>query len=211
MFFQPSYWAPSLMKSNKIDNQTIMSKKHSNESYFEPDPSEGVAGMDVKNLHKVFKSLTGSTVQAVDSVSFKAYEGQITALLGHNGAGKSTTMNVLTGMLSASGGSAKINGYNIENQMSSIRQSLGLCPQHNMLFSDLTVEEHLIFFGMLKGFSMSEARAGALELINKLDLVPKKRSKADTLSGGMKRKLHLGIALIGNSKVVMLDEPTSGN
>ena len=83
------------MKSNKIHNET--GKKPSNESYFEPEPSEGVAGMDVKNLQKVFKSLTGSTVQAVDSVSFKAYEGQITALLGHNGAGKSTTMNVLTG------------------------------------------------------------------------------------------------------------------
>ena len=119
--------------------------------------------------------------------------------------------NFFSGMLSATGGSAMINGFNIENQMSSIRQSLGLCPQHNMLFSDLTVEEHLIFFAMLKGFTMSQARRGALEMITKLDLIPKKRSKADTLSGGMKRKLHLGIALIGNSKVVMLDEPTSGN
>ena len=97
-----------------------------------------------------------------------------------------------------------------ENAMSSIRQSLGLCPQHNMLFSDLTVEEHLIFFAMLKGLSMSEARSSALDYITKLDLLPKRKAKSDTLSGGMKRKLHLGIALIGNSKVVMLDEPTSG-
>jgi len=97
LFLQPSYWAPSLMKSNKIHNQPIMSTKNQNESYFEPDSSVGVAGMDVKNLNKVFKSLTGDPVQAVNSVSFKAYEGQITALLGHNGAGKSTTMNVLTG------------------------------------------------------------------------------------------------------------------
>lgn len=94
--------------------------------------------------------------------------------------------------------------------MSSIRQSLGLCPQHNMLFSDLTVEEHLIFFAMMKGLSMSEARASSLKYITKLDLLPKRKAKSDTLSGGMKRKLHLGIALIGNSKVVMLDEPTSG-
>ena len=94
--------------------------------------------------------------------------------------------------------------------MSSIRQSLGLCPQHNMLFSDLTVEEHLIFFAMMKGLSMSEARSSALDYITKLDLLPKRKAKSDTLSGGMKRKLHLGIALIGNSKVVMLDEPTSG-
>ena len=154
--------------------------------------------------------MTGGTVQAVNSVSFKAYEGQITALLGHNGAGKSTTMNILTGMLSASGGSAIINGYSIENQMSSIRQSLGLCPQHNMLFSDLTVAEHLIFFAMLKGLTMTDAKQQSSEYITKLDLLPKAKAKADTLSGGMKRKLHLGIAMIGNSKVVMLDEPTSG-
>ena len=94
-------------------------------------------------------------MQAVDSVNFKAYDGQITALLGHNGAGKSTTMNMLTGMLKPSDGSAVINGYNITNEMDSIRQSLGLCPQHNMLFTDLTVDEHLIFFGMLKGYYYS--------------------------------------------------------
>ena len=78
-------------------------------------------------------------------------------MLGHNGAGKSTTMNVLTGMLSPTKGSALINGYSIENEMGMIRKSLGLCPQHNMLFVDLTVEEHMIFFGMLKGLSMNEA------------------------------------------------------
>ena len=118
----------------------------------------------------MFKSLTGGTVQAVNSVSFKAYEGQITALLGHNGAGKSTTMNILTGMLSATAGSAIIDGYSIDNQMSSIRQSLGLCPQHNMLFSDLTVEEHLIFFAMLKGLTMSAAKQQTSQYITKLDL-----------------------------------------
>ena len=128
-----------------------MSKKRSNDSFFEPEPADGKAGVEVQNLQKIFKSLTGVPVQAVDSVNFKAYEGQITALLGHNGAGKTTTMNMLTGMLSPTSGSAVINGYNITNEMDAIRQSLGLCPQHNMLFSDLTVNEHLIFFGMLKG------------------------------------------------------------
>ena len=187
---------------------TIVSSEESNKGlYFELEPSEEEPGLAVKDLRKVF---TGSPVQAINSVSFNAYQGQITALLGHNGAGKSTIMNVLTGMLSSSGGSAIINGYNIDNQMSSIRQSLGLCPQHNMLFGDLTVAEHLILFGMLKGLSMSEAKMQAEEYITKLDITAKKNSNADTLSGGMKRKLHLGMSLIGNSKVVMLDEPTSG-
>ena len=95
--------------------------------------------------------------------------------------------------------------------MGKIRESLGLCPQHNMLFNDLSVTEHLVFFAMLKGLSMSQARTDAKDFISKLDLEPKAKAKVNTLSGGMKRKVHLGIAMIGNSKVVMLDEPTSGS
>jgi len=93
--------------------------------FFEPEPTDLEAGIMVNGLRKEFRGLTGGNVTAVDSVSFKAYKGEITALLGHNGAGKSTTMNVLTGMLSPSYGSAQINGFNIDNEMSKIRKSLG--------------------------------------------------------------------------------------
>ena len=78
------------------------------------------------------------------------YKGQITALLGHNGAGKTTTMSILTGLFTATSGEAHINGYNITNEMDLIRQSLGICPQHNVLFDRLTVTEHLAFFALLK-------------------------------------------------------------
>ena len=91
----------------------------------------------------------GETVKAVNGVTFSAYEDEITALLGHNGAGKTTTMSVLTGLFSASSGSALINGHDIRNDMAAVRRSLGLCPQHNMLFEDLNVLEHLVFFGMV--------------------------------------------------------------
>ena len=101
--FQPSYWFPSMVTNNSVHDHVDMNKTD-NKAYFEPDLSDGKPGIDVSNLQKVFKTLTGEPIKAVNSVSFKAYEGQITALLGHNGAGKSTTMNVLTGMLSASGG-----------------------------------------------------------------------------------------------------------
>ena len=149
-------------------------------------------------------------MRAVNGVSFSAYEGEITALLGHNGAGKTTTMSVLTGMFSPTSGSAFINGHNIITSMDKVRQSLGLCPQHNMLFEDLNVNEHLRFFGMLKGMSSSEAAREATTYIEMLNLEKKKNVNVTNLSGGMKRKVNLGIALIGNSKVVMLDEPTSG-
>ena len=88
-------------------------------------------------------------VVAVENVTFNAFEGEITALLGHNGAGKTTTMSMLTGLFSPTSGDAKINGYNIRSNMAKARDSLGLCPQHNMLFPSLTVFEHLIFFGMV--------------------------------------------------------------
>ena len=88
-------------------------------------------------------------VVAVDNVTFNAFEGEIAVLLGHNGAGKTTTMSMLTGLFSPTSGDAKINGYNIRSDMTKARDSLGLCPQHNMLFPSLTVFEHLIFFGMV--------------------------------------------------------------
>ena len=104
-------------------------------------------GVEVMNLRKVFRGK--KEVVAVDDVSFNAFQGEITALLGHNGAGKTTTMSMLTGLFSPTSGEARINGYNIKTDLTAARDSLGLCPQHNMLFPSLTVLEHLVFFGMV--------------------------------------------------------------
>ena len=98
-----------------------------------------------------------------------------------------------TGMTSPTSGSAKISGYNIANEMGQIRKSLGLCPQHNMLFVDLTVIEHLIFFGMLKGVSMAEARRQAMTYTEKLDLVAKRNVNAEKLSGRKFRKVNIDV------------------
>ena len=87
---------------------------------------------------------------AVDGLTLNIFQGQITALLGHNGAGKTTTMSILTGLYPPSSGSGHINGKSILTDMDSIRESLGLCPQHNVLFDRLTVKEHLKFFINLK-------------------------------------------------------------
>ena len=86
----------------------------------------------------------------MDGLSLQMYKGQITALLGHNGAGKTTTMSILTGLFTPTSGSAHINGKSILTDMDAIRESLGLCPQHNVLFDRLTVQEHLEFFINLK-------------------------------------------------------------
>ena len=112
--FQLSYWLPSTSKPQNFIQPADVGTKEVGD-YFEPEDAHGEAGqnvgVNVQNLQKVFKGLGSEQVHAVKSLSFKAIDGQITALLGHNGAGKSTTMNMLTGMLSASGGSAIINGH----------------------------------------------------------------------------------------------------
>ena len=92
--------------------------------------------------------------------------------------------------------------------MDQVRQSLGLCPQHNMLFEDLTVREYLVFFGMLKGMSKSDAEEEGAKYIGMLNLEAKKNVNVTTLFGGMKRKVNLGIALIGNSKVAESNHPS---
>lgn len=84
------------------------------------------------------------------------FEGQVTALLGHNGAGKSTTMSILTGLFPPTSGTAVVNGHDIRTDIEGVRMSLGLCPQHNVLYDYLTVEEHMWFYGKLKGMTDKE-------------------------------------------------------
>ncbi|KAM7436905.1 hypothetical protein ABFA07_013407 [Porites harrisoni] len=172
----------------------------------EPDLPVGVA---IKRLRKVFEGSSGSKV-AVDDLSLNIFKGQITALLGHNGAGKTTTISMLTGLFPPTTGSADVNGMSITSDMDAIRESLGLCPQHNVLFDRLTVKEHLDFFISLKGKFGVEADSEVNEMISDIQLVDKSNTVSSKLSGGMKRKLSCAIALIGGSETVFLDEPTSG-
>ena len=211
-----------LVRNGSVTMEEVSTMEVDNDM-FETEPS-GEAGVRVSHLKKEFPRWGQTPVRAVRDVSFAAFPGEITALLGHNGAGKTTTMSVLTGLFSPTSGEAMVGGHSIRDGMDEVRQSLGLCPQHNMLFEDLTVREHLVFFGMLKGMTKSAAEEEGAKYISMLNLEPKKDVNVTTLSGGMKRKVNLGIALIGDSKVdefdhsisieynqvVMLDEPTSG-
>lgn len=96
---------------------------------------------------------------AVDGLNLNLYENQITSFLGHNGAGKTTTMSILTGLFPPTSGTAVINGFDIRKNISQIRRSLGMCPQYNVLFDQLTVEEHLWFFSSMKGMKKEEIPA----------------------------------------------------
>uniref|UniRef100_A0A8C9VJB0 ATP binding cassette subfamily A member 4 n=1 Tax=Scleropages formosus TaxID=113540 RepID=A0A8C9VJB0_SCLFO len=194
--FQPSYWhGPKHLHAEKIN------------CYFEPDPAGLTVGVIIQDLVKVFD---GSPRPAVNCLNITFYEGQITSFLGHNGAGKTTTMSVLTGLYPPTSGTAYINGKDIRSDMDSIRLSLGMCPQHNILFRHLTVEEHILFYSMLKGRQLAAAVQEVEDMLEDLGLPHKRTDEAQNLSGGMQRKLSVAMAFVGGSKVVILDEPTSG-
>ncbi|XP_070316352.1 ATP-binding cassette sub-family A member 17-like isoform X2 [Odocoileus virginianus] len=147
---------------------------------------------------------------AVKDLTMNLYQGQITVLLGHNGAGKTTTCSILTGLITPSSGKAFINGYEISQDMLQIRKSMGWCPQHDILYDNLTVAEHLHFYAQLKGLPRQKCPEEVKRMLHVLGLEEKRDSQSKFLSGGMRRKLSIGIALIAGSKVLILDEPTSG-
>jgi ATP-binding cassette subfamily A (ABC1) protein 3 len=145
-------------------------------------------------------------------MNIRMFSDQIFVLLGHNGAGKTTTIGMLTGLLQATDGEAEVFDVDIFNDMNSVRKFMGVCPQHDVLFELLTVQEHLQFFYDLKGGDPGAKvkKAEIEKLMVDFGIADKRNALAYTLSGGNKRKLSVAISLCGNSKFVLLDEPTSG-
>lgn len=195
----------------KEEEERIRTDMRNNRNIEEPDPGllkqiEGGQAMVVRGLRKHF----GNKV-AVDGIDLDMFKGQIFALLGHNGAGKTTSLSMLTGLLKPTSGSMTVDGLDFRKDMSDIRKNLGVCPQHDVLFKNLTVYEHLYMFCRFKGISDKHLIKTAIdEKLREIDLEDKRHTRAANLSGGQKRKLSLAIALIGGSSIVMLDEPTSG-
>ncbi|XP_029725473.2 phospholipid-transporting ATPase ABCA3 isoform X1 [Aedes albopictus] len=202
-FAKKQFWTKKAPTVEDVPRRVL---ERENSRYFEAEPNSTNVGIQTVNLRKVF---SGNKV-AVEGLNVKMYEDQITVLLGHNGAGKTTTMSMLTGMFSPTSGSAYLNGHDIRTDIKGVRHSMGLCPQHNVLFDEMTVSEHLRFFGRLKGVPKEALDDEIDRYLQMLELSDKKNAQSRTLSGGMKRKLSVGIALCGGSKVVLLDEPTSG-
>ena len=165
--------------------------------------------LKLKNIKKTFSD----GKKALNGITLNLYKNEIFALLGHNGAGKSTLISILTGLYIATEGEAEYNKMNILNEISmeQFRKVIGICPQHDVLFPQLTVEEHLKLFCVFKGLTNEiQIRKEVKKSLHDFSLINKKDTKIINLSGGQKRKLSIAIALIGGSKVIFLDEPTSG-
>ncbi|ORZ29892.1 hypothetical protein BCR44DRAFT_54784 [Catenaria anguillulae PL171] len=172
------------------------------------------AAIRIGNLRKVYRNdWFGSSPQdkvAVRSLCLALEESSLLALLGQNGAGKSTTMSMLSGLTPPSGGDAVIFGHSVSRDMEKIRANLGICPQHDLLFGDLTPVEHIELYGGIKHLSKTEIHRICKERLEAVRLWKVKDQPASTFSGGMKRRLSVVISTIGDPKVLILDEPTTG-
>ncbi|TYZ67280.1 hypothetical protein PybrP1_002795 [[Pythium] brassicae (nom. inval.)] len=168
------------------------------------------ACLQLRGLRKVFKATGGEEHVAVEGLTLAMYEGQITALLGHNGAGKTTTIAMLTGLFPPTSGDATLHGRSIRRDFDDLRRVIGVCPQHDVLFQELTVEEHLQLFGTMKRVAPARLQREVDAMVEDVGLTDARHVRAKHLSGGQKRKLSVALAFIGDSKLVFLDEPTSG-
>ncbi|RHZ90058.1 hypothetical protein Glove_8g107 [Diversispora epigaea] len=171
------------------------------EDAYDPD-----SPLIIKRMRKAYPS--GKL--AVKDVTFAVDRNIIFGLLGPNGAGKTTLISILTGLYKPSSGSASINKYNIRTQMDDVYRSIGVCPQHDILWDDLTVVEHLLFYARLKGIPASDEKLAVQIALQQVRLEPFKNRLTKGLSGGEKRRLSIAISLIGNPVVIFLDEPTTG-
>eukprot|EP00252_Welwitschia_mirabilis_P007191 TRINITY_DN18340_c0_g1_i1.p1 TRINITY_DN18340_c0_g1~~TRINITY_DN18340_c0_g1_i1.p1 ORF type:complete len:520 (+),score=89.88 TRINITY_DN18340_c0_g1_i1:193-1560(+) len=164
-------------------------------------------------LRKVYKTHDGKSLKhAVHGLALAVSKGECFGMLGPNGAGKTTSINMMIGLLPPTSGTAYIDGMDIHTNMHKIYTSMGVCPQHDLIWETLTGREHLLFYGRLKNLKGASLRNAVDESLKKVDLyyggVADRQSKK--YSGGMKRRLSVAISLIGNPSVVYMDEPSTG-
>ena len=175
--------------------------------------SKSKSEMDVVRVYKfrkAYTTLTGDPFLAVERISFGLDYGECFALLGVNGAGKSTTFKSLTRDIVPTNGQISIAGHNILTEFEEARKLIGYCPQHDAIFPLMTVEEHLVFYAKIKGIPDLVRDDLIEDAIEQLNLADHRKKPAGTLSGGNKRKLSVGIAIIGNPPIILLDEPSAG-
>ena len=165
--------------------------------------------VEAKNLKKTFKTKQGN-VEAVRDVSFKVNKGEIFGILGPNGAGKSTTILMLTTLLRITSGTAKINDLDVEKNDSEVRNKIGIALQDTGIDNLLTARELFYTTARLWGLSKSKSKDRTEEMLNLVGLTEAADRRVKTYSGGMKRRLDLGLSLVHKPEVLFLDEPTTG-
>jgi ABC-2 type transport system ATP-binding protein len=161
--------------------------------------------IEVRNLEKCFGAFT-----AVKQISFEVGQGEIFSLLGPNGAGKSTTISILSCLLQPTSGDASVMGHSIVSEPQAVKSVLGVVPQDIALYGDLSARENLIFWGRMYGLKGRELEKRVDEVLEIIGLAERQKDRVDKFSGGMKRRVNIGAALMHKPAVIIMDEPTVG-
>ncbi len=171
---------------------------------------EGKLAIQTQNLVKDYKIGRHKHLRAVNNLNLEVRQGEVFGFLGPNGSGKTTAILLLVGLLKPTAGEMKVLGLDIPKEKHSLRPRIGYMPQDLAIYPDLTVMEHILHWGRLYGLSKGEILTNARELLEVFGLEEKKDTLGESLSGGMKRRLSLMLALIHKPDLVLADEPTVG-
>ncbi|HSV84979.1 MAG TPA: ATP-binding cassette domain-containing protein, partial [Levilinea sp.] len=161
--------------------------------------------LEVNNLVKHYGDFA-----AVKGVSFHIERGEIFSLLGPNGAGKTTTISMLSTLLTPTAGDAIIGGHSISGDPLAVRKIIGVVPQEIALYEELTARENLLFWGRMYGLSGADLNRRAEQGLEQVGLSDRARSRVQTYSGGMKRRLNIAVGLLHSPQMLFMDEPTVG-
>jgi ABC-2 type transport system ATP-binding protein len=178
----------------------------------DPNPTAMMKTAMVKthNLTKTFRRADGTAVEAVKSVDLTIERGEIFSLLGPNGAGKTTTISMISGLLKPTAGDALIGGYSITKQPMAAKKLMGFIPQEVALYPELSARQNLRFFGKLYGHYGADLNRRVDEVLDFIDLTERQKDKISTFSGGMKRRVNIGVGLLHKPDLIYMDEPTVG-
>lgn len=217
LFFLPSRWhwwqksTKELLDAGQDDGKDPDDVMEEKKRTLDVAGTEKAPAITVVGLNKVFPARDGMAPKvAVRALTMGVRYGECLGFLGPNGAGKSTTINMLCGYLRPTSGRATINGLDILQQVDEVHLQMGVCPQEDVLWEDLTGPEHLRFYGRLKNLRGQQLEDQVNYWMRQVNLHNDMEKFSRQYSGGMKRRLSVALALIGNPRVVLLDEPTTG-
>uniref|UniRef100_B3NZ30 GG23636 n=1 Tax=Drosophila erecta TaxID=7220 RepID=B3NZ30_DROER len=211
---QSRYWCPFRYVSSagrgnsslhNLSGQPFINLDDQTQENFQKVPSNKKIGVEVRSLSKAIGYHT-----VVKSLFFNVHENEITALVGHKGSGKTTTLLMLCGIVQPTTGTALINGHDIVTEPKLAKGCLGICTQNSALFKGMSARDHIYFFSRIKGYTKNEAMMESNIYIGKLNLVDWQKRDAMKLSPGNQRQLSLACALCAGSKVILCDELSSG-
>lgn len=168
------------------------------------------AMVSAQGLVKTYKRADGTLVEAVRGINLEIQQGEIFSLLGPNGAGKSTTIGMISGLIAPTAGDASIGGYSITRQAIQAKQLMGVVPQEIALYMELSARMNLEFFGKMYGLYGADLKKRVDEVLEFIDLRERQHDRVDTFSGGMKRRVNIGVGLLHRPQLIYMDEPTVG-